>query len=45
MIGVGEVGKITVLPENSTLTLQTGGILFVSSNEFARVKEFQLQRR
>ena len=47
MVGVDDNGKTTLIPENSarTSTLQTGGILLVSSNEFARIKEFQLQRR
>jgi serine/threonine protein kinase len=47
MVCVSDDGKITVIPENSSgvSTFQTGGILFVSSNEFAHIKEFQLQRR
>ena len=47
MVAVNEGGKITVIPENSSSvsTLSTGGILLVSSNEFAQIKEFQLQRR
>jgi serine/threonine protein kinase/LysM repeat protein len=47
MVGVDDDGKITVIPENSSSvsSLSTGGILLVSSNEFARIKEFQLQRR
>ena len=47
MVALAEDGKITIVPENlsSTSTLQTGGILLVSSNEFAHIKEFQLQRR
>ena len=47
MVCVDEDGKTTVIPENpsSVSGLQTGGLLFVSSNEFARVKEFQLQCR
>jgi len=47
MVCVDESGKVTVIPENSTQTstLQTGGILLVSSNEFAHIKEFRLQRR
>jgi serine/threonine protein kinase len=47
MVCVSDTGKITVIPENSSSvsTLSTGGILLVSSNEFAHIKEFQLQRR
>ena len=47
LVCVDDDGKTTVIPENSTRasTLQTGGILLVSSNEFACIKEFQLQRR
>jgi serine/threonine protein kinase len=47
MVCVSDDGKITVIPENSSRasTLQTGGILLVSSNDFAHIKEFQLQRR
>jgi serine/threonine protein kinase/type II secretory pathway pseudopilin PulG len=47
MVGVDDTGKITVIPENSSSvsTLSTGGILLVSSNEFAHIKELQLQRR
>jgi serine/threonine protein kinase len=47
MVCVDESGKVKVIPENSSSTsaLQEGGILLVSSNEFAHIKEFQLQRR
>ncbi len=47
MVCVDDKGKTTVIPKNPSrsLTLQTGGILLVSSNEFAHIKEFQLQRR
>ena len=47
MVCVTDNGKITVIPENSSSvsTLQTGGLLLVASNEFAHIKEFQLQRR
>jgi serine/threonine protein kinase len=47
MVDVDDVGKLTVIPKNSSSvsTLSTGGILLVSSNEFERIKEFQLQRR
>ena len=47
MVGVSDDGKITVIPENSSSvsTLSTGGILLVNTNEFAHLKEFQLQRR
>ena len=47
MVCVSDDDKITVIPENSssTSTLQTGGILLVSSNESAHIKEFRLQRR
>ena len=47
MVGVSEDGKITLIPENSSSvsSLQAGGILLVSSNEFAHIKEFRLQRR
>lgn len=47
MVAVADNGKITVIPPNSSSVsaLQTGGILLVSSNEFAHIKEFRLQRR
>ena len=47
MVSVDDNGQITVVPENSSRTsaLETGGILLVSSNEFAHIKEFRLQRR
>jgi predicted Ser/Thr protein kinase len=47
MVCVSDDGKITVIPENlsSVSSLSTGGILLVSSNEFAHIKEFRLQRR
>jgi serine/threonine protein kinase len=47
MVGVDDNGKIRVIPENASRAsaLQTGGILLVSANEFAHIKEFQLQRR
>ncbi len=47
MVGMDVSGRAMLIPENSsrTSTLSTGGILLVSSNEFARIKEFQLQRR
>ena len=47
MVAVNEGGKLTVIPENSSSvsTLQTGGMLMVSSNEFVHTKEFRLQRR
>jgi hypothetical protein len=47
MVRVDDNGKSTVILENPTQasTLQTGAMLLVSSNEFARLKEFQLQRR
>jgi hypothetical protein len=47
MVSVDDNDHITVVPENSQRTspLETGGILLVSSNEFAHIKEFQLQRR
>jgi hypothetical protein len=47
MVCVNDKGKTTVIPENSSRssTLQTGGILLVSSNEFMHIKEFQLQKR
>jgi tRNA A-37 threonylcarbamoyl transferase component Bud32 len=47
MVRVDEDGKTTAIPESADRSslLPTGGILLVSSNEFARIKEFQLQRR
>jgi hypothetical protein len=48
MVYVDEDGKTTAILENSsrvTSAPQTGAMLLVSSNEFARIKEFQLQRR
>jgi hypothetical protein len=47
MVDVDDAGNLTVIPKNSfkVSTLSTGGILLVSSNEFAHIKEFQLQRR
>ncbi|MGA2871854.1 MAG: hypothetical protein ABSF34_22175, partial [Verrucomicrobiota bacterium] len=47
MVSVSDKDQITVVPENSsgTSALESGGILLVSSNEFAHIKEFQLQRR
>ena len=47
MVDVDDTGKLTVIPKNpsSVSTLSTGGVLLVSSNEFARIKEFQLQKR
>ena len=47
MVCVDDKGKTTVIPEHSSRssTLQTGGILLVSSNEFMHIKEFQLQKR
>ena len=47
MVSVSDDGKLTAIPENTSngSTLSTGGILMVSSNEFAHIKEFQLQRR
>ena len=47
MVYVNGNGKITAVPENSARAsaLQTGGVLLVSSNDFAHIKEFQLQRR
>ena len=47
MVCVDEDGKTTVFPENSSSMskLQTGGLLLVSSDEFAHLKELRLQRR
>jgi serine/threonine protein kinase len=47
MVCVRDDGKITVIPENSSSAsvLQTGGMLLVSSNKFAHIQEFRLQRR
>jgi len=48
MVCVASDGKIVVIPENSShaSTLPTtGGLLLVSSNQFAHIKEFQLQKR
>ena len=47
MVSVSDDGKLTAIPENTSSgsTLSTGDILMVSSNEFAHIKEFQLQRR
>jgi tRNA A-37 threonylcarbamoyl transferase component Bud32 len=47
MVRVDEDGKITAIPESTERSshLPTGGMLLVSSNEFAHIKEFQLQRR
>jgi serine/threonine protein kinase len=47
MVSVNDNDQITVVPENlqRTSALESGGILLVSSNEFAHIKEFQLQRR
>jgi serine/threonine protein kinase len=47
MVAVDQDGKTTVVPENSSQAeaLQLGGILLVSSNEFAHIEEFQLQKR
>jgi tRNA A-37 threonylcarbamoyl transferase component Bud32 len=47
MVCVDEDGTTRVIPENLSRALgpQTGGMLLISSNEFTRVKEFQLQKR
>ena len=48
MVCVDAEGKIKVIPENSSHASSlptTGGLLLISSNEFAHIKEFQLQRR
>jgi len=48
MVCVDADGQTTVIPENSSHASAlptTGGLLLVSSNAFARIKEFQLQRR
>ena len=47
MVSVDDNDHIRVVPENlqRTSELESGGILLVSSNEFAHIKEFQLQRR
>jgi len=47
MVGVGANGNITKIPGNSSNagTLQAGGLLVLSSNDFVQIKEFQLQRR
>jgi serine/threonine protein kinase len=47
MVAVDDAGQLTVIPKNSSSVsaLSTGGLLLVSSNEFAHIKEFQLQRR
>jgi len=46
MVSVDETGKLTEIPQNtSTGSTLLGGILLVSADEFAHVKEFRLQRR
>ena len=48
MVGVSESGKLTVIPENSAHASplpMTGGMLLVSSNDFAHIKEYRLLRR
>jgi hypothetical protein len=48
MVCMAEDGKLTVIPEISAHAAKlptTSGLLMVSSNEFAHIKEFQLQRR
>ena len=46
MVYVSTAGKTDPIPENSSRANNlTGGILLVSSNEFAGIKEFRLQRR
>ncbi len=48
MVCVAADGKLTVIPEISAHAAKlptTGGLLMVSSNAFAHIKEFQLQRR
>ncbi len=47
MVYVDDDGKINPIQENSSRVgdLQTGATLLVSSNEFASIKEFRLQRR
>ena len=48
MVYVDDADKVVPIQENSSHagdTKQTGATLLVSSNEFARIKEFRLQRR
>ncbi len=46
MVYVSNTGKTVSIPENSSHANNlAGGILLVSSNEFAGIKEFRLQRR
>jgi serine/threonine protein kinase len=47
MVGVDMDGEIKDIPKTppSFGTLQAGGLLVMLTNEFARIKEFQLQRR
>jgi hypothetical protein len=47
MVAVHRDGKITVIPKNSdgTGSLQTGGLLVLSTNDFADITQFQLERR
>ena len=48
MVGISESGKLTVIPENSAHASplpMTGGLLLISTNGFAHIKEYQLQRR
>ena len=47
MVAINRDGKITVVPENSPTIgpRQAGGALLISSNELARITEFQVQRR
>ena len=47
MVGVGQDGKVTLIPPNSATagTLSAGGLLVTTTNDYAHIKEFQLQRR
>jgi hypothetical protein len=45
MVCVNADGKTTVVPMRQLSTVLTVGILLVSSDEFAHIKQFQLQRR
>ena len=47
MVAVDDADKITVIPKNASFvsTLSNSGILLVSSNDFAHIKEFRLQKR
>ncbi|MEO7297940.1 MAG: serine/threonine-protein kinase, partial [Verrucomicrobiota bacterium] len=47
MVGVEKKGGIILIPENSTRAVSNPavGMLLLSSNQFANIKEFQLQRR